>query len=493
MTRALLLLVLAVLAGCATAPKASNTAAVAPVARAAWVRSPMPDSLATLPRFSLPSEQRVLKNGLRVVVVEDHRAAVVQLRLVFPSGAAVEHDLQLGTTAFALALLGDRFDPHDDLGQPSDLLEKSARYGFLLNGAQLGFGVRPEVSWLSVEANAKNASSILKQLSQVIAERRHGDESFQARLEATVDALNEVELTDQQTLDETLARLAFGHEHLYARPFRGSARSLNRIGVEDVAERQNQLLSPKGATLLIVGDIGAEQAFRDASRAFGDWKGKPPPSVRVPAPRPVVRKSVVFLPRKPSRNTLLCLTRPLTDVPGSLAAKAAAVEIIGERLTQEVREKLGLTYGVTARLIEERAGTALVVCAHVNSPSASNAMRVMLEVFEKLKEQPPTEFELERVRAREKTDRELAASQPDGVLAEWMSALALGLDAPDTSRAAAFDALRVDDVAVVFQPVSASNLLHAVISGERPMAQSIVQTWGLGALRVPELDRIEDP
>lgn len=455
--------------------------------------APVPEPLPPVTRAKPTAVTRTLRNGLKVVVVPDRRARLVKLRLFFADGSAVEHEGNAGVTAFALGLLGDRFDRHDDGGELIDHSEKSARYLALVKGAQLHFDVTPDVAVVALDGYSRDAAALVTLLDDVITDRRQGAESFQARSQGAVDLVNELELTDGLALDQFLSQLAFGADHPYARPVFGTATSLEHVGLEDVIERQASLLTPVGSTLLIVGDVAPEAMHALAARSFGDWEGAAPARVRFDAPRVAKRRGVVFLPRKPSRNTLVCLTRPLTDLKSApRVAARLAVAVVGQaRIAETLREKLGLTYGVTAQVVERRAATAMAVCSRVRSADAIQATRLMLEAFTALAAEPPSLQEVDRARAQLVTSLETAQDDLDGVVAAWTTAAVLGRPAPSDDDVQAAKAVTLEQVQAAARALANRDTLQVIVSGEKAMAEATARANELGPLQVPKLKKVE--
>ncbi len=480
-------------AGCATPgpwPDAAKVVAAPPVT---WVPAPVPGPLEPLPRTRPEAATRTLRNGLKVVVVEDHRARLVRTRLFFSNGSATETDERAGATYFALALLGDRFDAHDADGRPVVMQEKSARYLSMARGWRLRFDVAPDVAWLGIDAHARDTDAVLRELDALGTKRRHGDESFQDRSQAAVDALNEMELTDGTVLGQYLAQLAFGADHPYARSIYGTAASLSRLGLEEIVERQAELLTPVGTTLLVAGDVQRDEVFRWAERSFGDWKATPAAKAFVKPPQVTRRRGVVFLPRKPSRNTLVCLTRPLTDVPGTPAVAQLAVDVLGElRISNTLREEFGLTYSVNTQVFELRAARALSICTRVRSTETATATRLMLEAFASFGANPPTSDELEHARAMLVSERETAQDDLEGIVEAWRQAVVRAQGAPSTTEVAELRAVTLSQVAAAAKLLASRDAVQVILSGEKATAEGTAQANGLGALKVPTLQRVEE-
>ncbi len=487
--------------GCAAAPKivaAPDVAAPAPEPaqvepQRSWVRTPMPAPLAVVPRLRPQARTLTLKNGLKVVVVEDHRVRLVKTRLFLPSGSAAEPEELAGSTYFALALLGDTFDELDGDGRPVRPLEKSARYLAVMAGASLQFDVTPDSSWVGIDGYSVDTAAILRRLDAVVTDRRHGENSFEARSQAVADMVNELEITDGEVLAQYLTQLAFGAGHPYARPVFGTTKSILRLGIEDILERQGQVLTPVGSTLLIAGDVTADDVFHKAQVAFGDWKGTAAERVPVPVPQVSKRRAVVFLPRRPSRNTLVCLARPLSDVKASAAATELAVAVLGQtRISQMLREKLGLTYSVTSAMVERRVARALLICARVRATETVNATRLMLEEVAAYEKRPPTAAELEQVRAMAITESETAQDDLPGIVEAWRRAAMMRQAAPSVTDVTELREVTLEEVAAISKKISSVDSVQVIFSGERPLVEAAARANALGPLKVPVLGRVTE-
>lgn len=483
------------LGACATAQKpvpAEQTAAPAPPPKP-WVRPPVPEPLAPIARTRPPVRTQTLKNGLRVVVVEDHRARLVKTRLFLPGGSAGDQQELAGSTYFALALLGDTFDERDENGRPTRPMENSARYLAMMAGSQLSFDVSSDSSWIGLDGYSVDTNTLLRRLEAVVSERRHGEGPFQGRAEAVVDQINELELTDGEVLAQYLSQLAFGADHPYARPFFGTPQSVMRMGLEEVIERQRQLLTPVGATLLIAGDVKPDEVFPRVKAAFGDWAGVDVDPVVIAPPAVSKRRSVTFLPRRPSRNTLICLARPLSDVKASTAALSLAVSVLGEaRMSAVLREKLGLTYSVSAGVVERRAARAMLVCTRVKSTETVNATRVMLEELAALETRPPSALELETARAKALTEVDTEQDDLGGIVAAWTQAAVMRRPAPPENRAEEVRKVTVEELALIARKLAATDHTQFIFSGERGLVEAAARANALGPLKVPVLGRVTE-
>ena len=495
-----------VLAGCATtrpAPTASSAPAAQPAAAARpepapagsaagappsgpWVRTPPPPPLSTVPWTEPPANEATLPNGLRVVVIERHGRPIVSVRLLLRSGAASESREHAGVTWLSLALLEDREEKRTDDGELLVSDEKSARRQLAEQGGALSFGVTSDGSWLGVDGYSVDTAKYLQTLREVMKARRHGADGFAGRRDALLDAIDDLELGDDETLFEQLGRLAFGPQHVYAQRVVGTVPSLEQMGIEDVVARQDAVLQPKGATLLVVGEVDHQQVLSKAADVFEGWAN----TARVVEPdipaSPVgKRKAVRIIPRKPARTTALCSVRGLGDVKASGAALAIFAETMGNgRLRQALREERGFTYVAQASVIERRKARALAFCSRLPTTATAEGLRVFVHALEALKASPPTAEELDRAKATLQSRLAAERSSVAGTIESWAHAVELGQPTGLAEQQAALRAVTAAELEALSRQVLDLDHLQLVLSGDTTTIEAAVKASGLGASTV---------
>ena len=88
-------------------------------------------------------------------------------------------------------------------------------------------------------------------------------------------------------------RLVYG-PHPYGRPQSGTPETLAAITRDDLVAFHRQWFGANNAILAIVGDVGAEEAFAGAERAFGKWGGAAAEPVKAADPPAPARRVIVI-------------------------------------------------------------------------------------------------------------------------------------------------------------------------------------------------------
>ena len=156
--------------------------------------------------------------------------------------------------------------------------------------------------------------------------------------------------------------------------------SLRDLAVDQVKARRRALLTRDGLVLAAVGDIDAAELARQLDRAFGGLPaGAALPSL--PDWTPPTRARTVSIERPvPQSSMLIALPGLLREDPDWYAALVMAHVLGGgqqSRLFNEVREKRGLAYSISAGLRDQQKAGLLVV----STGSANEHVAQSLEVI----------------------------------------------------------------------------------------------------------------
>jgi zinc protease len=420
-----------------------------------------------------------------VVVVEHHARPVVMLRLILPRGSVTDPPRLEGVTWLAVHLATD-FHERTDRGE-SLVEEKSLRREVAELGGALSAEVEPDYSVIRVSGYAQDASRYLALLGEAVVAPRHGEESYAQRRDVLLDVLDDLESSDPAALARVVDQAAFGVGHPYARSVIGTRRSLKPLGLEDVVAQQEGVLAPRGATLLVVGDVRADRIVADVRKAFARWDRTALPPVAVLPPTANGGKGEVgFLRREPASTLVACVTRPLSDVAGEAAAEVLAAMLgagTGSRLGRALREERGLTYTADAEIVRRRAARALVACVPLAAARAEEGLRAFRDALEAVRTGMPGEEEVRRARACRIAWRDEVQDDALRLAGAWVDAIALrgGIPRPEQERAE-LERVRPEDVRRVAAAALRPETLRWILSGDPAVAARAVQANRLGRL-----------
>jgi zinc protease len=333
-----------------------------------------------------------LKNGLRVVVHENHNNQTVSVRGLVCAGRLDDPADKPGVGAMAVALLANGTEEHSKQ-ELAELLEGS--------GIELGFSAGRETFGFSGRSLSEDFPLLLDLLAE------------QLLTPAFPEA--EVELVRQQTLagllssmDDTFdTSLYRGLDLLYgaspcAGRVEGTPESVRAIMRADLLAWYKAEAVPDGAVLAIVGDVNADEAVAAVEKRFGLWRGSGPAHAEHLALGDAFvanggRREVVSMPDK-SNASLMWMGPGPSKLGDDWPQRGVAVFILGgdflSRLNERLRVKDGLTYGSFATLRNGRAAGPFCVNVQVNPVNVEPAIEAATEELQRYAQTGPTADEL---------------------------------------------------------------------------------------------------
>jgi zinc protease len=302
---------------------------------------PIPPESANQTAQPLP-EKLTLANGLRVLLLPDRSTPTVTLSGYLQAGTAFDRAATAGLASLTAENVMNGTQTQDYLAI-AKILEN--------RGASLNLGANREGVTISGNALARDLPTLMQVLADVLQ-----NASFPA---------DQIELSRQQALTglkidldnpSRLARRVF-QQTVYPEnhPFHTfpTADSLKRITREDVLRFYRQHYHPDATVLALVGDFDPAEVRTLLNQQFGAWEERTAdarltfPPVTLPAA--IVRRTP-SLPGKTQSVTYIGYQGIDRSDPRYYAA-AILNQIVGgdtlsSRLGTEIRDRLGLTYGI---------------------------------------------------------------------------------------------------------------------------------------------------
>jgi len=205
--------------------------------------------------------EKVLKNGLKILVKEDHRAPVVVSQVWYKVGSSYEYD---GITGVSHILEHMMFQGTENLA-PGEFSKIIAANG----GRENAFtGTDYTAYFQTMESSRVEVSMRLE------AERMHrlklDEEEFSKERQVVMEErrMRTEDVPQSQTYEYFQAAAYIASP--YKNPIIGWMQDLESMTVEDLAAWYKRWYAPNNATLVVVGDVQAAEVFKLAEKYFGD-------------------------------------------------------------------------------------------------------------------------------------------------------------------------------------------------------------------------------
>ncbi|MES9992103.1 MAG: pitrilysin family protein [Candidatus Thiodiazotropha sp.] len=329
-------------------------------------------------------------NGAKVLFVEAPEIEMVDVRLVFDAGSARDGD-SAGVTSFTNSLLSEGAGEWSAY-QIAERLESV--------GAQLETGSLRDMAWVAVRSltQAKALSTSLETLAAVVAEPNFAEEDVERQRQAILAGLVQDQQSPGSLGKKQLYRLVFG-DHPYAGDPDGSIESVKAITREQLIATHQRLYVAQNALVAIVGAVSRSEAEAIAKQVTAGLKaGKKMPSLPPVAPlQAAVDEQISF----PSTQSHLYIGQPGMRrgdpdyfplyVGNHILGGSGLVSI----LSNEVREKRGLSYSVYSFFLPMRQIGLFQMGLQTKNDQAGEALKVVRNTLERFIKEGPTEEELE--------------------------------------------------------------------------------------------------
>ncbi|MFZ5623900.1 MAG: insulinase family protein [Gemmatimonadota bacterium] len=379
-----------------------------------------PPAMPVKPAPFPPFQQATLPNGLELLVVESKRLPVLSLSLSFPAG--------------------DVYDPPGKEGladMVAGLLTKGAgaRSADQIAAAIEGVGGTLSAiagqDFLTVRADvlAPSAPLAFELLADAVM-RPTFPESEVELLRTQVLSGLQLELSQPGELAERFQLRELYGRHPYSR--RPTPASVRAIARADLVAFQRARLRPRGALLVVAGDLSLAKARELATRAFAGWTGVPAATAALPAPPARTRTDILLVHRPGSVQSNIVVAN-LTFRPTDPRIHAATVanHVLGGgsdgRLFMILREQKSWTYGAYSSLVRPRGPGYFAATAEVRTEVTDSALAEMLAQLRRIGAEPVPAEELDAAKGALVGRYPLTIETAGQVAAEVANAKLLGL------------------------------------------------------------------
>ncbi|HEV7559486.1 MAG TPA: pitrilysin family protein, partial [Kofleriaceae bacterium] len=301
---------------------------------AGWVA---PELVDTPPFVPPPATSFSLANGVRVIVVENHRLPVVAFELVAGAAGSREDGDKHGLAALTADLL--------DKGEPvTDRLDEL--------GATLDVHIAPDYASIGMTALSDKLGAAATLLATVVRAPRFEELEVERGREMRIAEL--ARDRDQATTEcaQLFDRVVFG-EHPYAHTSEGEPVAVARLVPADVRVFWKRAYGPTTTTIVVAGDVTRAGLEAALAAAFGDWANVTPEPPRTPLVAGPSARQLAYVDR-PGAGTATIMIGRRSFAGGDARNLAADVvdAVLGasqsSRLVLRLRDELGYTHGVGA-------------------------------------------------------------------------------------------------------------------------------------------------
>ena len=325
-----------------------------------------------------PYTQFTLKNGMTVLVVEDHKLPRISVGLSLDAGQVFEGD-KAGVSSLTGDLLSEGTTSRDKA-----TLDESVDY--------IGARLRTGAFGVNTSGLSKYADQLFSIAAEVATQPAFPASSFDKLKNQLISSLKNERDNPGSIRGNVSRALLFGLNHPSGELV--SEATVNNVTLKDCQAFYKNYWKPSIATLVIVGDISVDQARQLAETHFGGWKGKFKKEVPYAAPAKQANTRIVLVNRDASVQSSISVTNTMNLRVGHPDAEAMAVmnQVLGAgsagRLFQNLREDKAYTYGAYSRYGTGKYTTTFSAEAEVRNAVTDSAVAEFLYELNRIRTEP---------------------------------------------------------------------------------------------------------
>lgn len=226
-------------------------------------------------------------------------------------------------------------------------------------GAQLDFGVDEQVVSIGGKSLKKDLPLLIRLLAQELRTPAFAPEEFEKAKKQFEGAMRSASEDTRFRAKDAFSRAAYpqGHPNRMVDLKEWLAAS-QRLTLDEVRAFHSKYYGPAHLTLVFVGDVDAKRVQKEVAQAFGGWTGGVN-EVRSfkGQPAPAQAEEKIALKDKASVSVILGQPTGLRYQDADSVALRVGTAILGSgftgRLMGTVRDKEGLTYGISANIADD--------------------------------------------------------------------------------------------------------------------------------------------
>ncbi|NNU79582.1 insulinase family protein [Halovulum dunhuangense] len=333
----------------------------------------------------------VSPGGITAWLVEEPSIPMLAIEARFEGGAALDPDDRLGVARLMAGLLDEGAGDLDNLG-----------FAAATQAAATSFGFSAGRSAISVSATmlTENRAESVDLLALALTQPAFDPVAIE-RVRAQALSGLRADATDPNAIAGRAMDAALYGDHPFARPTDGTLETVAAITRDDLLAAHGRSLARDRLTVGVVGDITPEELGPLLDRIFG---GLPATGPELPPPAKVSGAGGVHVVPFDTPQAVIRVAQPgIADGDPDLFPALIAAEVLGgggfrSRLTQELREERGLTYGVFAGLRTDADAPAIVGGLATANATAGQALDLLRAEWARMAETGITAQELEETK-----------------------------------------------------------------------------------------------
>jgi zinc protease len=258
----------------------------------------------------------------------------------------------------------------------------------------LGAGMSDGGLLVDVDVPQRHLATAAALVTEALAEPVFPEDEVRRILRNRLAEIEQERASSAHRAARELARTMWDPADRASSPTAGTTQSVGALTRDDLVEFHATAVGPRGATVVLAGDLSGVDALGAVAGSLGSWTAPrhlPTPVPVAPVPAADAAR-VVVVDRPGSVQTEIAVGRPGPDrsTPGGWAPYPVLSFVLGgspsARIDAVLREEKGYTYGIRSSFRPRVAGGSFVTSGSVRSEVTGEAVQILLGILGKARD-----------------------------------------------------------------------------------------------------------
>ena len=331
----------------------------------------------------------VLANGMKVLIVENHKLPRVSFNLTLDNAPFAEGNKK-GVDELTSSLIGNG-------------TKKTTKESFNEEIDFYGANINFSSSGAYASSLSKYSGRVLELLAEGALQPNFTQAEFDKEKAKLLEGLKADEKSVPAIANRVVDVLAFGKNHPSGEYL--SEQTVKNVTLADVQANYNTYFVPENAYLVIIGDIKFKETKAAVEKLFNGWKKQAAPKNTYPNPENVSKLQIDFVdvPNAVQSEISLVNTVNLRMSDPDFFPAAIANQILGgdfnSYLNMNLREKHAWTYGASSSIGSGKYVTKFKASSAVRNTVTDSAVVQFIKEIKRIRTEKVSEDVLKNVKA----------------------------------------------------------------------------------------------
>lgn len=290
-----------------------------------------------------------MPSGMQVMGITNNEVPVVRFSLEMKGGQLLEIRDKAGVSN----MLASMMTKGTAKRTPAELEE-----AIELLGAEIYVNAGEEKITISGNTLAKNYAETMALVKEILLEPRWDEKEFELLKQQTLSELQEEKGDPNAIAQNEFKKLIYGENSILSYNQLGTPETVRGLNIQDLKNYYEENLSPLAATFLAVGAVDKSEAVNSIKAISANWAPRNIKFPEIPEFELPKKSRVYFYDVPGAKQSVFAFGAPSLSAKNEDFYPAEVMNYrlggggFASRLTQELREGKGYTYGIRSRFTD---------------------------------------------------------------------------------------------------------------------------------------------